>query len=177
MVSLICQREFVTILEDVFVSNARQFDVSKGCTKFKGVRIVVHFILFACLRKFIESIVESLVSRYVNHFSSFRQPNEGNALDEIIISENGPNLHKADDILERAINRYCSDKYWSENSQNGKWHFILSGENIMTYFGGSSKVEGCYLSHPNYILCHRFNLCETVVCVNILLCSYCWWFC
>ena len=77
-------KEFVTILEGVFVSNSRQFDVSKlqnrkliqhmieseGCKKFKGVRIVVHIILAACLRKFIESIVESLVSRYENHLVS-----------------------------------------------------------------------------------------------------------
>ena len=46
-----------------------------------------------------------------------RQPNEDNALDEMIISENGPNLHESDDI--RAMN-----KYWSENSQNGKLHFF-----------------------------------------------------
>ena len=40
---------------------------------------------------------------------------EENALDEMIISENGPNLHEADGILERAIN-----EYWSENSQKAK---------------------------------------------------------
>ena len=47
-------------------------------------------------------------------------------------------------LVERAMNRY-----WSENSQNGKWHFIRSGENIKNYLGGSSKVVGKMLSEPS----------------------------
>ena len=53
-------------------------------------------------------------------------------------------LQEADDILERAMNKYCSEK-----SQNGNCHFIPSGENIMIYFGGSSKVVGKILSEPS----------------------------
>ena len=34
-------------------------------------------------------------------------------------TENGPLLHHADIIIERAMN-----KYWMENSANGKWHFV-----------------------------------------------------
>ena len=111
---------------------------------FKEVRVIVHVILTACVKISVESIVESLVSRYENHFTSSRQLTEEHALDEMIISENGPNLHEADSILERAMNRY-----WSENSQNGKWHFIRSGENIKNYLGGSSKVVGKMLSEPS----------------------------
>ena len=44
-------------------------------------------------------------------------------------------MDEADNIYERALN-----KSWSKNSQNGKWHFIRSGENIEACFGGSSKV-------------------------------------
>ena len=60
-----------------------------------------------------ESIVERLVSRY--NFTSSRQLIEENALYEMIMSENGPNLHEANGILERAMN-----KYWSEKSHKGK---------------------------------------------------------
>ena len=91
------------------------------------------------------SLLSSSNAQYENHFTSSRQLTEENALDEMIISENGPNLHEANGILERAMNRY-----WSKNSQNGKWHFIRSGtENIKTYLGGSSKVVGKMLSEPS----------------------------
>ena len=66
-----------------------------------------------------------LVSRYENHFTASRQLTEENALNEMIISENGPNLHEANGVLERVLN-----DYWSAKSQDGKWHFIRSGENI-----------------------------------------------
>ena len=151
-------REFVTVMERVFVSSVTQFDASKfqnreliqriigsdESDKFKEVRVIVHIILTACVKISVESIVESLVSRYENHFTSSRQLTEEHALDEMIISENGPNLHEADSILERAMNRY-----WSENSQNGKWHFIRSGENIKNHLGGTSKVVGKMLSEPS----------------------------
>ena len=48
-----------------------------------------------------------------------RQMEEENSDLEMDISENGPLLHHADIIIERAMN-----KYWMENSANGKWHFV-----------------------------------------------------
>ena len=57
-------------------------------------------------KSFRESVVESLVSRYEKHFDSSRQPTEQHSLDEMIIAENRPLLHHADEILERAMNRY-----------------------------------------------------------------------
>ena len=117
---------------------------SEGWKRFENVRVMVHVILTACVKVSVESIVESLVSRYENHFTSSRQLTEENALNEMIISENGPNLHEANGILERALN-----KYWSANSQNGQWHFVRSGENIKSYLGGSSKVIGKMLSEPS----------------------------
>ena len=65
-------------------------------------------------------------------------------MDEMIISENGPALHDADYLLERAMN-----SYWAENSENGKWHFIRESDQIKSYFGGSSKVIGRMLSEPS----------------------------
>ena len=44
---------------------------------------------------------------------------EENAEHEMEISENGPLLHHADNIIERAMN-----KYWRESSANGRWHFV-----------------------------------------------------
>ena len=65
------------------------------------------FILFALrVQVSVESVVESLVSRYEKHFDSSRQPTEQKSLDEMIIAENGPLLHYTDEILERAMNQY-----------------------------------------------------------------------
>ena len=65
-------------------------------------------------------------------------------MDEMIISENGPALPDADYLLVRAMN-----SYWAENSENGKWHFIRESDQIISYFGGSSKVIGRMLSEPS----------------------------
>ena len=55
----------------------------------------------------IESTVESLVSRYEKHFdSSSQQPTEQHSLDEMIIAENRPLLHHADEMPEKAMNLY-----------------------------------------------------------------------
>ena len=66
---------------------------------FKNVSVIVHIILTGCVKTSVESVVETLVSRYENHFTSSRQLDEDNALDEMIISENGPALHDADICL------------------------------------------------------------------------------
>ena len=93
--------------------------------------------IFSCVKVSIESVVEGLVSRYENHFSPARQPNEDSSLNEMIIAENGPLLQYADNILEKAMNQY-----WKENTATGKWHFIRNTEYIRTYTGGASKVLG-----------------------------------
>ena len=63
-------------------------------------------MLCASLKVSIESLVESLVSRYEKHFDKERNLLEDNAMDEIEISENGPTIFKADNILKAAMNRY-----------------------------------------------------------------------
>ena len=102
-----------------------------------NVRVIVHIILSACVKTSVESVAETLVSRYENHFTSSRQLTEENALDEMVIAESGPGLHHSNNLLERAMN-----KYWVKNSENGKWHFIRECNNISSYLGGSSKVLG-----------------------------------
>ena len=45
-----------------------------------------------------------LVVEQEQAFNSIRQPTERHALNEMIIAENGPLLHQADIILEKAMN-------------------------------------------------------------------------
>ena len=106
-------RVFVASLETLFIKPCKEFDPSILDSKeiiesilkkeniglFRNVKVIIHLIS-------VESVVESLVSRYEKHFDSSRQPTKQHSLDEIIIAENEPLLHHADEILERAMCQY-----------------------------------------------------------------------
>ena len=62
---------------------------------YKGIELIMHAILVAAVKLSVESSVESLVSRYEKHFNKSRQLTESNAKEEMLISENGPNLAHA----------------------------------------------------------------------------------
>ena len=81
----------------------------------------------------IESVVESLVSRYEYHFSSSRQAYKDHALNEMIIDENGPLINHADRILEKSLN-----EYWKDHHKNidGSWHFLNCSHDIRSYIQG-----------------------------------------
>ena len=111
-------REFISLLETHFVKPfANSFDASKLDSKkliqrllrkdmssnFLSCCIIVHCISVACVKVSVESVFESIVSRYEKHFDSARQPTKDHALNEMIIAENGPLIHHADIILERAM--------------------------------------------------------------------------
>ena len=61
----------------------------------------------------------SLVSRYEKDFDPSRQSTEQHSLDEMIIVENGPLLHHADEILKTAMNQY-----WRVANRDGTWYFL-----------------------------------------------------
>ena len=145
-------REFVTLLEVYFIRpQGNSFDPSKLDNKkliqnlleremssqFATCKLILHCLSAACVKVSVESVVESIVSKYENHFDSSRQPSEDHALSEMVIAENGPLLHQAEGILENSMN--C---YWKENSTNGKWHFLRTSDDIRGYTGGASKVIG-----------------------------------
>ena len=82
------------------------------------MEVTIQSICAAAVKLSVESDVESLVSRYEKHLKVDRQMEEENAEHEMEISENGPLLHHADNIIEMAMN-----KYWTESSANGRWLF------------------------------------------------------
>ena len=73
---------------------------------YSGIEISLHIVCTAAVKLSVESVVESLVSRYECHFGSARQLWEEHALKEMEIAENGPNLVNADKILYCAMSRY-----------------------------------------------------------------------
>ena len=61
----------------------------------------------AAVKQSCESILESMVSRYENHFSSDRNTTEDNINDDFFVTMNGPSLGHCDKVLEKAM-----DQYW-----------------------------------------------------------------
>ena len=147
---------FVDCMEKVFIKTAYFPDISKTDSKeiiqsilsnhinFNTVRVIVHCICVASVKVSVESVVESLVSQYENHFDSSRQPSEEHSLDEMIIVENGPLLHHADTIIDDAM-----IKYWREHNEKGEWHFLRRTDDVRSYIGGSSKVVGKLLERKS----------------------------
>ena len=87
----------------------------------------------------VESVVETLVSRYEQHFTPQRQDtDESSAMEEMNIAENGPHLQHADSVIEDSMNSYWKD----HDKKTGNWHFIRRSDNIRSYTGKSSKVVG-----------------------------------
>ena len=102
-------RMFVANLETLFVKSCKKIDrlildifqsilKKENIALFRNAKVFIHLTCVACVKVSAESVVESLVSRYEKHFDSSRQPTKQDSLDEIIIAENEPLLHHADEI-------------------------------------------------------------------------------
>ena len=126
-------RMFVVKLETLFIKSCKKSDPSildskeiiqsilkkENIAFFKSVKIITHLICVACVKVSVESVVESLLSRYEKQFNFSRQPAEQHPLDKMTIPENKPLLHHADEMLARALNQY-----WRVANSDGKWHFL-----------------------------------------------------
>jgi hypothetical protein len=91
----------------------------------------------------VESVVESLVSRYEGHFNKNRSLEENNALDEMIIAENGPGLFQADKVIANAMNQYWK----KDKSGSGRWHFVRESGSLD--YGNCGKTTKKLLSEPS----------------------------
>ena len=76
--------------------------------------------LLAAIKVSVESVVESLVSRYESHFTKNRNLLEKNDLDDMNIAETG----QCHAVMEAAMKKY----WWAWGSASGKWHFISKSE-------------------------------------------------
>ena len=134
----LCNLEGYVNLRDVkkltSMSILRDFLGSKE-KLFNGAEIAMQAVICASVKISVESVVESLVSRYESHFTKSRHLEEKNALDEMMIAENGPSLFKADKVISNAM-----DQYWisTSNSGSGKWHFLRESSTISILDYGSN---------------------------------------
>ena len=103
---------------------------------YSGIELSLHIVCTAAVKLSVESVVESLVSRYESHFDSSRQLSEEHALEEMEIAENGQNLVNADKIL------YCAmTNYWKTQTIDGSWHFCHRSEDIRWHKNESKVIE------------------------------------
>ena len=63
----------------------------------------------------VESVAESIISKYALHNSKIRKLNDSTANDEMFIAVNGPELWEADALLAKALGRKFAGK--------SGWHF------------------------------------------------------
>ena len=112
---MIHYRVFVANLEILFIKSCEKFDPSildskeiiQSILKKEIIvlcrKVIIHLICVASIKVSVKS-VRIVVSRYERHFDSSREPTKQHSLDKMIIAENGPLLHHAGEILERAMN-------------------------------------------------------------------------
>ena len=90
--------------------------------------MIIHCLLAMAVKYSLESIVESLISRYRNapvHFDKSHQLGEEKAHMEMFVSMNGPVLVRADPLLKRAMDKFFKDM---NPRGDGAWHMYHSDE-------------------------------------------------
>ena len=77
--------------------------------------MVMEAIAVSAIKHSCESILESFVSKYENHFDVRRNLAEDSSNEEFEIAVNGPNLANSDGVIKEAM-----ETYW----KGGNWHFF-----------------------------------------------------
>ena len=95
-----------------------------------------------------ESVLESFVSKYENHFDQRRNTDEETINQEFEISNNGSSLALCDTVVEEAM-----DAYWRSKSKDGlaEWHFYRTSvvEKLKTFTGDSEVLNRMLTSRNN----------------------------
>ena len=111
---------------------------------FEGIELTIQALLCASVKISVESVVETLVSRYEQHFDKKRSLKEEQAMHEMEIAENGPSIFRADPLLNVAMKNY-----WRTNSDSGRWHFIKEGPTFLDHASIYGKATLRLLQEPS----------------------------
>ncbi|CAB4032571.1 Hypothetical predicted protein [Paramuricea clavata] len=112
--------------------------LTSGGELYVGCEMVVEAIVVAAIKMTVESIAESVISRYNTHNSKLRSMSEEAVNNELWIACNGPELGGADRILSSALSKYF---------RHGNWHFVTrKGEQSKLY---NSKVINRIISQES----------------------------
>ena len=103
---------------------------------YKNVELIMQALSVCAVKHSCESVLESFVSCYENHFDSRRNTEKGSTNEEFEIATNGPNIANCDGVVKEAMNLY-----WS--SSGGSWHFFRSSvvEKLKSFRGDSEVMD------------------------------------
>ncbi len=102
--------------------------------KYLEIEMIMQAVVVTSTKFSVESVLESIVSRYENHFDRFQTVGEEIALDEIEISINGPNPAHCDSVVRAAMNTYWNKKISKD------WHFVRTTATVDHMRFNVSKV-------------------------------------
>lgn len=111
---------------------------------FQGIEMIMQAIAVSAVKQLCESVLESLVSKYENHFN--RNLAEGKVNDAFFVAVNGPSLGHCDSVVECAM-----DRYWKSRQD---WHFYkTTALEKLKKFDGDSKVLTKMLNEDSKFKC------------------------
>ena len=112
--------EFLVRLEQV-VRNRKSDDLdSKELIKlflrsdkelYTGIEMIIHSICVSAVKISVESVIESLTSKFEIHFNKFRNVNEDTAYNEMMVSVNGPSPAQCDKVVMAAMKQYLKGQH------------------------------------------------------------------
>ena len=100
---------------------------------YLDIEMVMHAICTMCMLQSCESVLESMVSQYENHFDSRRNVKEDTANEEFNIAVNGPSLAHCDSVVREAM-----DNLWKH--KKSPWNFIRDTQNKLENMETGSTV-------------------------------------
>ena len=100
--------------------------LSSKAALFKDIELVLHAVTVAATIMSVESVCESLTSKYEYHNNKRRPISEETAHHEMNISVNGPLPTKCDSVIKNALNKFFE--------KQSDWHFLRKSHNIKEWF-------------------------------------------
>ena len=73
--------------------------------------MIIHSICVSALKMSVESVVESLTSKFEIHFNKFRNVNQDTTHNEMMISVNDPSPAHCDTVVMEAMKRYFKGQH------------------------------------------------------------------
>ena len=82
---------------------------------YRGIEMIMQATLVGAIKIGVESVTESVISKYSIHNSKIRNIKDKTANNEMFIAVNGPKVGQADETIKKALDRKFGGR--------GGWHF------------------------------------------------------
>jgi hypothetical protein len=122
------------------------FDPESGL--LVDIEMVMQAISMCCFKISCESVLESLVPVFENHFDPNRNMKEKSTTEEFMIAVNGPSLGHADAVIREAMNSYWKSKA-PKSGGSTSWHSFRTTvlEQLREHSGGSKVLDRMLKGH------------------------------